>query len=137
VWPRPPIPTARIAGALGVFGLAGAGVGAGMAVDRGAHAAIALGVATFGALLAVVAWLPGLAPVELHVDDARVYWHGERYGWDRVVGARADGGTLVLLGRDGAPLDTFPHLAPEVARWLALAIAASAPPAPGCSSPDT
>lgn len=135
VWPRPPVPTARIAMAVVAFGAAGAVVGAGVAVDPGAHVAIALGVATFGALLAVVAWLPGLAPVELHVDDARVYWHGERYGWDRVGGARAEGGTLVLVGRDGAALDAFPHLPPEVARWLAGAIAASAPPAPDCSSP--
>lgn len=131
VWPRPPVPLARVAGAAAVCGGAGLGLTWGVGETGAVGAAAAASLAGFGALGAVVSWLPGLAPVELEVDDDRVYFDGERYGWDRVGGARAGGGCLSLLDRGGQELVALRHLQPGVGEWLAAAITASVPRAPG------
>jgi hypothetical protein len=128
-WPAPPTPWARLGAAAVAFGAIGFGAAAALGRDPSEQAAVAAAVPSFGLLLVLLSWLPGLAPVELEVTDHQVYWHGERYAWDQIAGARASGGTLELLGRDGRRLDGVEHLRPEVATWLARAIDASRPDA--------
>lgn len=126
VHPRPPVPVARWT--VGAAAFAVAGLGLGVAVGDGGWLTLQvfLGILFFGALLAVFGHLPGFAPVELEVDDERVYWNGDRFEMARVTGARARGGTLELVGNDGV-LAHLEHLRPEVAAWLAAAITASVP----------
>ncbi len=137
LWPRPPLPLWRLGGAVVGFTAAGAALASVVGTDPGQQVAITFAVPAFGALLVLVGWLPGLAPLEVDVDDDRVYWNGERYPWARVGGARAHGTTLELVGPDGARLDRLEHLAPEAARWLADAIGASIPAPPPLPSGTT
>jgi hypothetical protein len=127
VWPAPAVPWGRLAVAAAGFGAAGGALAAWSGLPPGAALAAASSVVGFGVLVVGAPWLAGFVPVELVVDDDHVYWHGERYGWDRIRSARADGGALHLLDGAGGVVDTLPHLRPEVAGWLAAAIRASVP----------
>ncbi len=130
VWPRPPTPWLRFAGAAGASGALGVGLGLTTRQPLEQTVAAAAALAGFGLALAVVSWLPGFAPVELEVDDTQVYWNGERYPWARLGGARAVGGTLTLHDPVGSRVDDLHHLPPEVASWLAAALQASVPAMP-------
>jgi hypothetical protein len=127
IWPRPAVPWLRFAAVFGGSGSVGLVLGVVTGLAPGALATAAVSLGGFGLGLAVVAWLPGFAPLELDVDEHIVYWNGERYPWARVRGARATGSTLVLLDSAGEAIDRFHHLREPVAAWLALALQASLP----------
>ncbi len=120
-WPSPEIPWRRwaVGGALIVAAAIALAWVAGDALA--VRVQVGLAIVAFGALLALFSHASGWMPVELQIDEATVYWNGERFPTRIVRGARADGRTLRLLGQEG-PLAEVEHLPPEVAAWLAEAI---------------
>lgn len=126
IWPQPALPLLRLLG-LGVgSAILGTGIGLWFTADEPLLlSTIIIASVVFIELLGLFAYGRSFFPAEISVGPTVINWDGERHALSSVRDCVYLEHRLELRAEQGRVLGMIDHVAPEVGRWVSLAVRAS------------